>query len=155
MNLLPDLAGWIGDLDFVPTATFVNGLCRHIARGIEPRATFEHYPGLVKLDVPEMTHWLGTQVEVEKFGRLNVLKWLGRIRNLGFEHVIVAQHLALKGVESAVSRRKSARFAASFPMLILGNLTFSLNQNIVWLRKLLFVVWIFRWNYYLGFWTFF
>ena len=61
MNLLPDLAGWIGDLDFVPTATFVNGLCRHIARGIEPRATFEHYPGLVKLDVPEMTHWLKTQ----------------------------------------------------------------------------------------------
>ena len=40
-------------------------------------------------------------------------------------------------------------------MLILGNLTFSLNQNIVWLGKMLFVVWIFRWNYYLGFGHFF
>lgn len=105
MNLLPDLAGWIGDLDFMPTSTIVNGLCKHIVEGLEPHASFEHYTGLVKLNVPEMTHWLEQQVDVEKFGRLNFLKWLGRIKNLNFEHVISAQYLALEGVEGAVSRR--------------------------------------------------
>jgi hybrid polyketide synthase/nonribosomal peptide synthetase ACE1 len=105
MNLLPDLAGWIEDLYFVPTSTIVNGLCRHIAKGLEPGASFEHYPGLVNLDVLEMTHWLEKQVDVEKFRRLNVLKWLGRIKNLSFEHVIAAQYLALEGVEGPVSRR--------------------------------------------------
>jgi hybrid polyketide synthase/nonribosomal peptide synthetase ACE1 len=107
MNLLPDLAGWVGDLDFVPTATIVNGLCKHISEGYpsESCASYEHYPGVVKLDVPYMARWLEKNVDVEKFGRLNVLKWLGRIKNLGFEHVIAAQYLALEGVEGAVSRR--------------------------------------------------
>ena len=107
MTLLPDLAGWIGDLDFVPTATIVKGICRHISGGIPPRVgpSFENYPGLVKLDVPYMTHWLETNVDVEKFGRLNVLKWMGRIKNLGFQYVIAAQYLELKGVEGAISRR--------------------------------------------------
>jgi hypothetical protein len=89
----------------VPTATIISGICKHIAEGLEPSASFEHYPGLVKLNVPEMTCWLEKQVDVEIFRRLIVLKWLGRIKNLGFEHVIAAQYLALEGVEGAVSRR--------------------------------------------------
>jgi hypothetical protein len=30
-------------------------LRRHMTGGIETKVTFEHYPGLVKFDVPEMT----------------------------------------------------------------------------------------------------
>jgi hypothetical protein len=55
-----------------------------------------------------MSRLLEERAEVVKYQKLNVLKWLGRIKNLGFEYVISAQFLVLdagEGKDALVSKR--------------------------------------------------
>lgn len=83
MMTLPDLAGWGGYFDLVPTASVVDGICKHVD-DTPPRsrcASFEHYPGHVRVEVVEMCNFLEKNVEVANFQRLNILKWLGRKLN--------------------------------------------------------------------------
>jgi hybrid polyketide synthase/nonribosomal peptide synthetase ACE1 len=106
MQTLPQLAGWSGSLDLVPTQDVVNGICEKSAQ--QDKVTFKSYEGLVRVDIEQMSIFLEERVEVVKYQKLNVLKWLGRIKNLGFEYVISAQFLVLdagEGKDALVSKR--------------------------------------------------
>jgi hypothetical protein len=109
-------------------------LRRHMTGGIETKVTFEHYPGLVKFDVPEMTLARDTGRRREIWN-VKCPQMIGSDQEPWFEHVIAAQHWPSK-VWRVQSRGDNWRDSQrGFPVLILGNLTFSLNQNVCGLEN--------------------
>ncbi|KAL6716651.1 hypothetical protein ACLMJK_006219 [Lecanora helva] len=99
---MPDLNGWKGRMDMVPATQAANWLCESILHDkraeINNDSTaavadtrFLHYESTIRINVDEMRKHLEHQRGGQGLERMPGLRWLGRIKTLGFGYLLTSQ----------------------------------------------------------------
>ena len=107
---LPDTTGWEGRIDLIPAELVAQWLCesilsQHSARAangtttVTSTAQFSHYESPITIEVAELKRYIEEQKGGLGLERLPVIKWMGRIKALGFAYVL-ASHEATVGSNS-------------------------------------------------------
>lgn len=121
---VPDSTGWEGRIDLIPAELVARWLCESVL-GSEPSShelagtevatntRFSHYESPITIEVDElMAHVelvLGQEGHEEgkrRFASLPLLKWMGRIKALGFGYILASQDAT---VRSSVGKLTSRR----------------------------------------------
>ncbi|KAL8654407.1 MAG: hypothetical protein Q9226_003450 [Calogaya cf. arnoldii] len=103
-GLIPDLSGWEGRMDMIPAKQAANWIYESILpidtnneSKTADETRFAHYESSVMIDVKDM----GRRIEEERGGRgmekMAGLKWIGRIKALGFEYFLTSQEATVAG----------------------------------------------------------
>jgi hybrid polyketide synthase/nonribosomal peptide synthetase ACE1 len=125
---MPDSTGWEGRIDLIPAELVAQWLCESIlksgpghsdsagaagaaANGTEVATTtqFSHYESPITIEVDELKTYVeerrGRESHLE---RLPILKWMGRIKALGFAYILASQEATVgssQGGAKLTSRR--------------------------------------------------
>lgn len=101
-GLMPDLSGWDGHMDMIPAAQAAEWLSASVLleqRGDESEAAtqFVHYESPIVINVDEMRTHLEAERGERGLERMAGLKWIGRIKALGFEYLLTSQEATVEG----------------------------------------------------------
>lgn len=107
---IPDTTGWEGRIDLIPAELVAQWLSKSVlsehsagaANGtttITSTAQFSHYESPITIEVAELKRYIEEQKGGLGLERLPVIKWMGRIKALGFAYVL-ASHEATVGSSS-------------------------------------------------------
>lgn len=101
-EVIPDLSGWEGRMDMVPATQAANWLAGSILPKAQSKLTaattqFFHHESPITINVGE----LRTQIQQERgdrgLERMPGLRWIGRIKELGFEYFLTSQEASVQG----------------------------------------------------------
>ncbi|KAL8913542.1 MAG: hypothetical protein Q9171_001624 [Xanthocarpia ochracea] len=100
-GVIPDLSGWEGRMDMIPAKQAANWIYESIlpAAGESKAADvkFSHYESPITINVTDM----GRQIEEQRGDRglekMPGLKWIGRIKALGFDYFLTSQEATVAG----------------------------------------------------------
>ncbi|PQE13487.1 hypothetical protein CJF32_00005378 [Rutstroemia sp. NJR-2017a WRK4] len=106
-KLMPELKGWKGHFEMTPAEDLAEELCRAVVggegTGVE---NFVHHGCGIKMDVGEMREFMEDHVGAAGYERMSGLKWVGRIKPLGFKYFFAAQDVVVENnTEMLESRR--------------------------------------------------
>ncbi|KAL8790212.1 MAG: hypothetical protein Q9213_000743 [Squamulea squamosa] len=102
-GLMPDLTGWEGRMDMIPAKQAANWIYESILptadsqQNAAANTKFSHFESPITINVADM----GKQIEEQRGGRglekMPGLKWIGRIKALGFEYFLTSQEATVAG----------------------------------------------------------
>ncbi|KAI0376194.1 hypothetical protein F5Y04DRAFT_286173 [Hypomontagnella monticulosa] len=97
---IPDFKGWEGRFDMFPARDVAKWLCEAMTR--EPSddaiaaAQFAHYKSPITIDVAEMRTYFEKQRGDRGFDRMDGLRWMGRIKKLGYTYFMASQEVTVE-----------------------------------------------------------
>ena len=113
---MPDFGGWEGSFDMVPAGQVVQWLCDAMLgeRRDDASSTvqFWHYEAPITINVAEMKSHLEQHRGSQNLERMPVLRWIGRIKSLGFNFFLASQEVSVensRGGEGAESMKFESR----------------------------------------------
>lgn len=111
----PDTTGWKGRIDLIPAKLVAEWLCSSVLASVSaskavknPTAQFLHYQSPISVDVEELTALIEQRKSDTPLERLPILKWMGRIKALGFSYILASQDATVEsetGDAKLTSRR--------------------------------------------------
>ncbi|KAE9373525.1 hypothetical protein N431DRAFT_482543 [Stipitochalara longipes BDJ] len=111
LRIMPDFSGWEGRFDMFPAEQLAKWLCEALLeeqpRGSKAATRFSHHLSPITINVGEMRAYLEQQRGDRGFERLPGLRWMGRIKSLGFGYFMASQEVT---VESSVGARGGTKF---------------------------------------------
>jgi hybrid polyketide synthase/nonribosomal peptide synthetase ACE1 len=97
-NMIPSTTGWGGRLDMIPAEQVARWLCD--AMLLENKHTggtqFTHYGNRITVTMDELDTYIKKERGDREFEQLPIVKWIGRIKALGFDYFL-ASHEAIVG----------------------------------------------------------
>lgn len=100
-GLTPDLSGWEGRMDMIPAKKAANWIYESILPADdEPKAAetkFAHYESPITINVADMGRRIEEQRGDRGMEKMPGLKWIGRIKALGFEYFLTSQEATVAG----------------------------------------------------------
>jgi hybrid polyketide synthase/nonribosomal peptide synthetase ACE1 len=115
---VPDCAGWEGRIDLIPAEILAQWLCESMLtsqmkeldvnetrKGTIPQ--FCHYESPVTIEVDDITAYAErARRDGGEYERLPLLKWMGRIKALGFGYVLASQDAAVRHNKGKLTSRR-------------------------------------------------
>ena len=115
IGIMPDCTGWQGHVDLIPGEQVAKGVCnslissaRSTAFAGTTKARFTRYDSTVTVSVEDIKTYLGEKRGNGGLERLPILKWMGRIKAVGFSYFIASLETTIsdgKAGNKLVSRR--------------------------------------------------
>ena len=98
-QVMPDFGGWEGSFDMVPAGQVAQWLCDAMLgeRRDDASSTvqFSHYEAPITINVAEMKSHLEQHRGSQNLERMPVLRWIGRIKSLGFNFFLASQEVSV------------------------------------------------------------
>lgn len=105
---VPDTTGWKGRIDLIPAELVAQWLCESIlsehsagaANGttaVSSTTQFSHYESPITIEVAELKRHVQEQRKGHGIERLPAIKWMGRIKALGFAYILASQEITIEG----------------------------------------------------------
>lgn len=95
VGLVPDLSTWSGHVDLAPVVEVARWLSERVVHPVASQRTsvFEHCTGTVSITVDQVRAHLEKSLSASEWDlpRLPVLKWMGRLKALGFGWIVTSQ----------------------------------------------------------------
>ncbi|KAF2121672.1 lovastatin nonaketide synthase [Lophiotrema nucula] len=116
-GVMPDCTGWEGHVDLIPGEQVAKGLCdsvissarSNVSAGTGSTGTqFTRFDSTVTVSVDDIKTYLEEKRGHAGLERLQILKWMGRIKAVGFSYILASLETTLgdgKGENKLVSRR--------------------------------------------------
>ena len=102
---IPDTNGWHGRIDMMPAdqaATWLStSLVRQSTGSGTPATEFMHSESPIAIDIAELGRYIDQQRGHKGLERVPGLKWMGRIKALGFEYFLTTQEATVNGENGA------------------------------------------------------
>lgn len=101
-GVIPDLSGWEGRMDMVPAGQAANWLGKSILLESQSKLTaaaihFFHYESPISINVGELRAHLKQERGDRALERMPGLRWIGRIKELGFAYFLTSQEASVQG----------------------------------------------------------
>ena len=100
-GVIPDLSGWEGRMDMIPAKQAANWIYESIfpAAGESKVADvkFSHYESPITINVADMGRQIEEQRGDQGLEKMPGLKWIGRIKALGFDYFLTSQEATVAG----------------------------------------------------------
>jgi hybrid polyketide synthase / nonribosomal peptide synthetase ACE1 len=106
-GVIPDMSGWEGRIDMIPAEQAAHWLCGSIlleqrADEIKPAAAaaapqFSHYESSIAINVAELRTYIEQQRGDRGLEQMPGLRWIGRIKALGFDYFLTSQEATVEG----------------------------------------------------------
>ena len=104
---IPDTTGWEGRIDLIPAELVAQWLCESIlsehsagaANGttaVTSTTQFSHYESPITIEVAELKRHVEEQKGGHGLERMLAIKWMGRIKALGFAYVLASQEATVE-----------------------------------------------------------
>ncbi|KAI9687002.1 MAG: putative secondary metabolism biosynthetic enzyme, partial [Bogoriella megaspora] len=114
-SAMPDCTGWEGHVDLIPGEQVARGLCDSLVSSarstVSPGPTktqFIRHDSTVTVSVDDIKTYLEEKRGKAGLERLQILKWMGRVKAVGFSYIIASLETTLgdgKGEDKLMSRR--------------------------------------------------
>ncbi|KAM3068355.1 hypothetical protein ACMFMG_009492 [Clarireedia jacksonii] len=105
-KLMPELSGWKGHFDMTPAEDLAVELCRAVSGEETHMENFVHHECRIKMGVGEMREFMEEHAGSAGYDRIPGLKWVGKIKPLGFKYFFAAQDVVVENnTEKLESRR--------------------------------------------------
>ncbi|ORY18402.1 hypothetical protein BCR34DRAFT_596328 [Clohesyomyces aquaticus] len=113
-GVMPDWTGWEGHVDLIPGEMVAKRLCESLVESASSRISedaatcFKNYESTVTVGVEDIKTHLEEKRGNRGLERIQMLKWMGRIKKVGFEYVLASLETTLansKGGGKLTSRR--------------------------------------------------
>ena len=116
MHTLPSQDGWDGDFDLIPAHNVARDICNATNPAFSPTTfgalgdvRFMHHKSEIKISVKEVFAFVAAHKGRETMATLPSLKWIGRIKKMGFGYLFASHDVVFhgrgEGSASLVSRR--------------------------------------------------
>lgn len=117
---MPDSTGWEGRIDLISADVVAQWLCESVLKSSPGHsaatngtyaaiAQFSHYESPITVEVNELSAYVEERRGQEsRLERLPILKWMGRIKALGFNYILASQEATVRssqGGDKLTSRR--------------------------------------------------
>ncbi|KAF7714216.1 Hybrid PKS-NRPS synthetase [Penicillium ucsense] len=118
---IPDMTGWTGRLDLSPVTQVTQWLCSHIlsnesvvagdtVASTSTRTThFVHYESSFTFTVDELAAYIEKHRGDRGLERVPILKWIGKIKSLGFEYFLTNQDAIVERSDRSAGARFESR----------------------------------------------
>ncbi|RHZ73669.1 hypothetical protein CDV55_102888 [Aspergillus turcosus] len=104
-RVMPDMSGWDGRIDMAPAEQVATWLSESVLADVTS-VCFSHYESQVAVDVGVLREYLEEKKGGLGLERMAGLKWIGRIKKLGFGYFLTAQDVTVgREGETYESRR--------------------------------------------------
>jgi hybrid polyketide synthase/nonribosomal peptide synthetase ACE1 len=101
-GVMPDMNGWEGRIDMVPTEKVSNWLTESIlGDGLAGATRFSHYESHIAVDVGALRDYLEKHNGGLGLKRMAGLRWIGRIKTLGFGYFLTSQDVTVGDEQDA------------------------------------------------------
>ncbi|KAL3417500.1 beta-ketoacyl synthase domain-containing protein [Phlyctema vagabunda] len=116
-RLVPDTSGWEGRLEMIPAQQVARYLCDSLLLGLgadqkdKKTTQFFHYENRITITMAELSSYIIEQRGNEDFEKEPIVKWMGRIKKLGFDYLLTSHEAIFTGTQDSpedaflVSRR--------------------------------------------------
>lgn len=99
-----DAAGWEGRIDLIPAASLASWLCESAlgpaAEGAAEATRFVHYESPITIRMEELDEYVEERRGRENsLQRMPILKWMGRIKALGFSYILASQEATIQNAQ--------------------------------------------------------
>lgn len=116
MHTLPSQDGWDGEFDLIPAHNVARDICNATNPAVSPTTfgtlgdvRFTHHKSEIKISVKEVFAFVAAHKGREAMATLPSLKWIGRIKKMGFGYLFASHDVVFhgkgEGSASLVSRR--------------------------------------------------
>lgn len=98
-SLFPDMSGWEGRIDMVPATQASTLLHNHVVADAAPNTApkFYHVQSTVAVHVAELREYITKERGQAQLETMQGLRWIGRIKQLGFGYFLTTQEAAVGG----------------------------------------------------------
>ncbi|PYI00702.1 lovastatin nonaketide synthase [Aspergillus sclerotiicarbonarius CBS 121057] len=101
-GIMPEMDGWEGRFDLVPAPQIASRLSDSVCAQIPGGPTrFSHYESKIAIDVDVLREYLEKEKCGQGLERMAGLKWIGRIKTLGFGYVLTSQEITVGGTHQS------------------------------------------------------
>ncbi|KAH7322436.1 putative hybrid NRPS/PKS enzyme [Stachybotrys elegans] len=95
-GVMPEMAGWEGRMDMMPAEQAVDKVYQPLLEQ-QPKSTFIHHQSPIGVEVAALRAHLEKQRGDKGLDRLPGLRWIGRIKALGFDFFLTTQDVTIGG----------------------------------------------------------
>ena len=112
---IPDTTGWEARIDLSPAGAVAQWLCDSILSERSAGTTttqFFHYESPISIEVAELKRHIEEQRGGRGLERLPAIKWMGRIKALGFAYIVASQEVTLEISHGESGGDEGAKFTS-------------------------------------------
>ncbi|RAL03665.1 uncharacterized protein BO80DRAFT_400692 [Aspergillus ibericus CBS 121593] len=100
-GIMPDMNGWEGRFDLVPATQIASWLSESVCAQTPGGTKFSHCESEIAIDVDVLREHLEKEKGGQGLERMAGLKWIGRIKTLGFGYVLTSQEITVGGTHQS------------------------------------------------------